>query len=130
MRILRELSEKVAVRLRAAGQLAGMVCVEIKYYDFKSVSHQKHLLTPSNTSQDIFTAAGSLFDELWNEEPVRLLGIRTSKLCDPGEQQLNLFDMDKTEKQQKLDEALDKIRSKFGDGAVMRGSKMSEHKGE
>lgn len=128
--ILRELSEKVAGRLRKAGQLAGIVCVEIKYYDFKSASHQKQLLTPSNTSGDIYRAACQLFDELWNEEPVRLLGIRTSKLCEPGQQQLNLFDMGKNAKMQKLDEALDKIRNKYGEGAVVRGSSIRDDKGE
>ena len=36
---------------------------------------------------------GSFFDELWNGTPVRLLGIRTSKLSDCQVRQMNLFDM-------------------------------------
>lgn len=120
--ILKILAEKTGERLRETGQLSGMICVEIKYYHFKSVSHQMQLLTPTDSSNMIFKAAQQLFDELWNEDPVRLLGIRLSKLCSSKQQQLNLFDMENQEKMQKLDQALDQIRNKFGQDAVMRGS--------
>lgn len=120
--ILKALSENVGRRLRETGQLAGMLCVEIKYFDFKSVSHQAQLLTPVSSSNMIFKTAEQLFDELWNGAPIRLLGIRLSKLCGQEQQQLNLFDMENQEKMQKLDAALDAIRNKFGKDAVMRGS--------
>lgn len=37
---------------------------------------------------------------------------------------MNLFDMAKSEKMQKLDKALDEIRGRYGASAVVRGSKM------
>lgn len=122
--ILKKLSEKVAERLRETGLLAGMICVEIKYYDFRSVSHQAQLLTPTDSSGMIQKSAERLIDELWNEEPIRLLGVRLSKLCGQEQQQLNLFDMKNQEKLQKLDRALDSIRSRFGQDAVMRAVSM------
>ena len=76
-----------------------------------------------------------LFRELWTGEPVRLLGIRTSKLVEEGEpEQMTLFefqaDQEKEEKRQenlrkreRLDEALGKIRKKYGDDAVRKGYK-------
>ncbi len=89
------LSDSVARRLREAGQLAGMISVEIKYSSFRTVSHQMALSTPSNTSQIIYQAACRLFDELWNQEPIRLLGVRSAKLVDPLQPtQLSLFDLD------------------------------------
>ena len=58
---------------------------------------------------------------------MRLLGVRTSKLEEEdAPTQLSLFDLgDETplsEKQKSLNEALDKIRSKYGKNAVVRGT--------
>lgn len=122
---LLNLSESVGSRLRASGQLAGLVCTEIKYNTFQSVSHQMHLDTPTDSTNVIYSAACKLFDELWNGVPIRLLGVRTSKLTEADAPiQLNLFDYaaPKSEKQQKLDAALDDIRKRFGSDAIKRGS--------
>ena len=125
-KVLLELSESVAGRLRKAGFLAGMVSVEIRYNTFENVSHQMQLLSPSQATQVIYEAAGQLFHELWNGTPVRLLGIRTSKLSDCQVRQMNLFDYVRNDKQEKLDQALDSIRQKYGSKAVMRGSFLEE----
>ncbi|MCM1213629.1 MAG: DNA polymerase IV [Lachnospiraceae bacterium] len=124
-RILLSLAESVGRRLRADHSMAGLVCTEIKYNTFQSVSHQAALDTPTSTTNIIYRQALALFDELWNETPIRLLGIRTSKLVPDSEPvQLSLFDYTApvSEKQQKLDAALDSIRQKFGKDAVKRGS--------
>ena len=125
-KVLLELSESVAGRLRKAGFLAGMVSVEIRYNTIENVSHQMQLLSPSQATQVIYEAAGQLFHELWNGAPVRLLGIRTSKLSDCQVRQMNLFDYVRNDKQEKLDQALDSIRQKYGSKAVMRGSFLEE----
>ena len=92
--ILLELSESVSRRLKKAGQLAGTVTVEIKYYDFTKSSHQTQALSPVNSAGDICRLACSLFDELWDGRPVRLLGVRSSKLTAEGEPvQLSIFDL-------------------------------------
>lgn len=119
------LAESVGRRLRASHQLAGLVCTEIKYNTFQSVSHQALLTTPSASTDVIYEKACKLFDELWNGTPVRLLGIRTSKLVAENEPiQLNLFDYvaPVSEKQQRLDAALDKIRERYGKNSIKRGS--------
>lgn len=139
---LLSLSESVGSRLREAGRLAGMIGVEIKYADFKAVSHQTTLAAPTDSSTFLYETACLLFQELWNHGPIRLLGVRTSKLSLKGEPtQMSLFDLGITagnakdtgpspkggispnpEKQQRLDEALDLIRKKFGKEAIVRGS--------
>ncbi|MDE6639976.1 MAG: DNA polymerase IV [Acetatifactor sp.] len=127
VKILLELAESVGRRLRASHTKAGLVCTEIKYSDFKSVSHQSVLESPTASTDAVYRTACALFDELWNGAPIRLLGIRTGKLSEEGEPvQLSLFDYTApvSEKQQKLDAALDKIRSKYGDNAIKRGSLM------
>lgn len=128
-KVLLSLSESVGRRLRKAQKKAGMVSVEIRYANFRNVSHQAILDTPSQADSVIYKAACRLFGELWSGEPIRLLGIRTAKLHEEDVPlQMNLFDYmeekKKDEKHQKLDQALDEIKKKFGDDAVFRGTLM------
>ncbi len=128
--VLLRLAESVGSRVRASGELAGMVSTEIKYATFQSVSHQTTLDIPTDSTDIIYQTACKLFDELWNGTPVRLLGIRTSKLVPNTEPtQMSLFDLQstapKSEKQKKLDTALDSLRGKYGDDIIKRGSLLS-----
>ena len=121
------LSESVASRLRKAHMQASMVSVEIKYSSFQTVSHQATLPGATNDSGCLYQTACQLAAELWNGSPVRLLGIRTSKLEDvDAPTQLSLFDLAQkkpfSEKQKSLNEALDKIRSKYGKDSIVRGT--------
>lgn len=129
--VLLMLAETVGARLRKEHQKANMVSVEIKYSTFQSVSHQKQISRATNADQVIYKNACELFRELWSGEPIRLLGIRTSKLVsNEAPEQMNIFDFQedriqgkvKDEKHQKLDKALDDIRKKFGDDAIKRGT--------
>ena len=138
--VLLSLAESVAGRLRASGELAGMVSTEIKYASFRSVSHQMQLPAPTASSQAIYQAACKLFEELWNGDPIRLLGVRTSKLASETEPvQLNLFEYGAPiagsagkafrtapdrDRQQRLDKALDGLRGKYGKDIIKRGSLM------
>ena len=139
--VLLTLADSVSQRLRKAGMYASMVSVEIKYSTFKSASHQCILPGPVNTSRTIYTAACELFDDLWDETPIRLLGIRTSKLTDVLEpSQMTLFDFmpdenntspstqtkQQSKKQLDLELALDKIRDKYGKDAVVRGTQIKK----
>lgn len=142
-RVLLELAETVSKRLRKAGVTAQSVTVEMKYSDFTSTSHQCPVSVPLNSTQALYQTACQLFDELWNGDPIRLLGIRTGKLQDEAAPvQLSLFDLNfapevvpeekssptsspslkNLEKQKRLDEAMDRIRKKYGEDAVIRGS--------
>lgn len=135
-KVLLLLAETVGSRVRKEGMKAKMVSVEVKYSNFHSFSHQKQLQRATNTDKVIYEAACELFRELWNGEPIRLLGIRVSKLVDETEpEQMSIFDWEdvsnpnkqdkkigKHAKQEKLDKVIDQIRKKYGDGAIVRGS--------
>lgn len=129
--VFRELADSVGRRLKKAGQKAGMVSMEIKYYDFRTISHQKQLEKPTSDPEVLFDAACALFLEVWTGEPVRLLGIRTSKLADESEpEQLTIFDFEPPkapdEKHRKLKKALDELNARYGRGAVMKASLMKK----
>lgn len=124
---LLQLAESVGRRVRSSHELAGMVSTEIKYASFQSVSHQTTLDIPSSSTDVIYRTACKLFDELWNGKPIRLLGIRTSKLVpESSPRQMSLFDYQEDarqeEKHQKLDSALDSLRDKYGKDIIKRGS--------
>lgn len=136
-KVLLSLADSVSKRLRNAGQIAGSISVEIKYHTFDSTSHQTTLPTHTNTTNTLYDCACRLFDEMWDQRPIRLLGIRTTKLIDESTPvQMSIFDWNhmesveikkliddaSEEKQQKLDTAIDAIRKKFGRDAVVRGS--------
>lgn len=128
--VLLWLSESVASRLHRAGQTASLISCEIKYNTFRSVSHQKTLPVPVSSADAIYETACCLFDELWNHSPIRLLGIRTSKLTAENEPvQMSLLDLQEEnalqqqhQKQERLNRALDQIKQKYGDSAIIRGS--------
>ncbi len=127
------LAESVGRRLRKAGQKANMVSMEIKYHDFQSMSHQTQLPKPTSDEQVLLDTACRLFQEAWTGEPVRLLGIRTAKLVDAGEpEQMSIFDLEPQkpvdEKRQRLNAAMNQIRKKYGDDAVMKASRMKKVK--
>ena len=144
-KVLLELAESVSGRLRKHDFLAGNIAVEVKYADFTKCSHQAPFLTPTNSTARIYELSCQLFDELWNGSPIRLLGIRASKLQDVGEPvQMSLFDMDfskeaaipqqrertgpTAEKLEKIDKAMDSIKKRFGAGAIIRGSVLMKDK--
>lgn len=125
------LAESVGERLRSSHETASQITTEIKYATFRSVSHQTGLPTPTASTDTIYKVACQLFDELWDGTPIRLLGIRASKLTPDTEPvQMSLFDLPGTgpvnsEKQKKLDTALDRLRTKYGKDIIKRGSLMA-----
>jgi DNA polymerase-4 len=121
--ILLSLSENVAARLRKDDLVANVVSVEIVDSKFRHTSHQTTLLSPTHSTDEIHRSACLLFDELWDGSPIRLLGIQTSKVVsDAAERQMNLFNFETDEKKEKLDQAIDKIRDRFGSSAIQRAS--------
>ena len=124
--ILHQLSCKVGQRLKKSGQSANNLCVEIKYATFDKYTRQMPLAGPTQDGKVLYRSACQLFDALWNGNPIRLLGVRAGKLTETGEPfQMDLFSYDpkETEKQMKLDRAMEKINKKYGDGAIHRGIK-------
>ena len=130
-KVFKSLAQSVGGRLKKAGQKASMVSMEIKYYDFRKISHQKQLMRPTSDQNVLYESACELFEEVWTGEPVRLLGIRTAKLVDEKEpMQLSIFDIEipkpLDEKHQKLKDAMEKLDARFGKGTVIKASLMKK----
>ncbi|HHU73649.1 MAG TPA: DNA polymerase IV [Clostridiales bacterium] len=126
--VLLSLAETVCTRLRADSVMATVVAVRMVTHEFHHTSHQRTLLTATNTTNEIHKVACKLFDEMWDGTPLRKLGIHTSKIVSGDSlRQMNLFDMDRYEKFSKLDLAVDRIRDRYGVDSIMRAIFLNKH---
>ena len=116
------LCETVGTRLRLDSMKVSTISVQVTDYNFKKRSHQKSLGHSTDVTAEIYEAACVLMRELWNGTPVRLIGVSGGKAAVEEYEQLSLFTDEKTEKQKKLDRAMDSLKSRFGDDAVVRAS--------
>ena len=119
------LSDTVSSRLRQYRMKASGVKVEIKDPSFQTIHRQKQLDTPTNLSEEIIKAALALTTNATKQKcPIRLLTITGINLSDEDQdQQINLFQsLDKgLADAEKLERTLDKIRNKYGVGAINYG---------
>ncbi len=122
--VLLALAEQTTYRLRKHNMLASTIGVQIRTKEFKNYSHQKTLLTPTNSTKIIYETAKNILNELYKNEPIRLIGIRVDKLTLPNVEQISLFDTPKNEKQQKLDKTLDNLKEKYGYNSITRAGQM------
>lgn len=122
--ILLSLCDQVAFRLRKEKLLAEVVNVQIKTKTFQVFSHQRKIEIPTNSTKEIYKVAKELLKEVQKGRLVRLLGVRVDHLSDKSQKQLSLFDKTNSEKQEKLDFTLDKLKEKYGSGFITRGGKM------
>lgn len=118
--ILRALCASVGRRLQKDHVRAGVVAVSIKNSSFMRCSHQCTLDTATDSPEELYEHSCRLFDKCWDGTPIRLLGVSTSKITKETLRQLNLFDQEKIEKQQRLDSAIDTIRNRFGKDAIVQ----------
>jgi DNA polymerase-4 len=122
---LAQLADRMAVRLRNSGWLAGCVVVKIRRKDFKTYTRQSSIRPITNETKPLVTAAEALLTEWLAEQPraaVRLLGIGARDLTLAS--QLDMFAEPASQKNQDLDATLDSIRAKYGSTAVSRGSSL------
>jgi len=116
------LCESVGKRLRKNNYAATVLSVGIRNNKFEYYSKQRKLCIPTDNTTQLYKYTASIFKEGWQRDPIRQLGIRADKLIDSEFTQLSIFDDGEVDKQKKLDHAIDKVRRRFGDNAIMRAS--------
>ncbi len=119
--VLYRLSEEVSHRLRGHRLRAGGVQIAIKDELFCTVQHQQALAAPTQSFAEIARAAYGLFKESYRwHANVRSLTVRAITLSSEDEpQQLFLeADLGASEKQDRLEHAMEKIRSRFGKSSI------------
>lgn len=120
---LRHLTEAVAMRLRSSELMARTVFIKVRYHDFTTLSRSLTLRQPTDTTQTLWQAVASLFEQRLPKAlpPVRLLGMGVSGLEAPAAEQGDLFAAETTAQQRRVDDVADRIRARFGAASLRRG---------
>ena len=123
--VLCTMVEKLAYQLRSEGWLTSNVTVKIRYSNFDTETRQVTL--PYTSSDHTLTKAVlEAFEKLYQRRmSLRLVGVRFGRLV-RGSYQINLFE--DTQEMMSLYQAMDRIKNRFGSGAVMRASGMYQTK--
>lgn len=119
--ILLSLIETVSRRLRQGEVKCNVVAVSLTSSSFVYKVHQRKLLSPTDSTYEIYQISKKLFDEMWDGLPIRKFNVRASELVSNLMTQLTLFDKKNKLKLEKVDKAVDTIREKYGDYSIMRG---------
>lgn len=122
--LLIAMTENLAYQLRKGDRLTSCVTVKVRYSDFQTQTLQCRI---PYTSADhlLIPKVLELFEKLYQRRVlVRLIGVRFSHLVSGGFQ-INLFD--DTEERIELYHAMDKIRHRFGDRAVVKAAGIEAH---
>jgi DNA polymerase-4 len=118
-RVLVSMTEKLGYQLREEEKLTSCVTVKIRYSDFNTFTMQCRVPYTAMDSL-LIEKVKELFDKLFQKRMlIRLIGIRFSHLIQ-GTYQFNLFE--DTVEQVQLYTAMDKMKRRFGEDAVMRAA--------
>jgi DNA polymerase-4 len=116
------LAEKVSARAKAK-QLAGRtVSLRLKTAKFQRISRQISLRDATQLADVIYRQSRMLLDQVPAKEPFRLIGVALGDLCPEteAERASDFLDPD-AGKRGAAEKAVDKIREKFGDVAIIKG---------
>lgn len=120
--IIIAMAENLAYQLRRGNKLTACITFKIRYSDFQTYTQQKRI-PYSSLDNSIIPVVLNLFEKLYNRRLlVRLIGVKFSHLVEGGHQ-INLFKDD--EKLINLSTAIDKMRERYGDRAVISASGMA-----
>ena len=117
--VLMELADDIGMTARRYDRKGRTVHIALKYSDFQIVTRQT-TIPATCTTKEIYQAGCSLLEQNWDRfHSVRLIGISLSGFHeDCSSVQLSLFDQRensvKSDKHERIDEAMDKIRNKHG----------------
>lgn len=115
------LSEKVGQRIRKQNRYANVIVVVLKDNNFKRFSHQKKIETPTNNNKEIYETAKMVLREIYNNEKIRLIGIRLDSLTDKKIKQMSIFD-EAEENIKEIDKVIDGINIKYGNNIIKKAA--------
>lgn len=133
MLVLRELAEQVAIRLRRIHQEATTLTLYVGYAfsENKRAINCSRKIEPTNNTRKLCDAIAMLFLEKYEEGGVRRLGVTYSNLIAEPFHLISLFDEDEQdfyneEKENKLQETIDDIRSQYGFTKILKASALTK----
>ncbi len=123
-RILWGQAEEVSARLKAKALAGSTVTLKLKTADFRICTRARSLPSPTQLAGRIFAVAKDLLRHEADGTRFRLLGVGVSALVDAGyADPADLVDGRAVE----AERAIDRVRARFGEDAVVRGLAFEPH---
>ena len=121
------LSEKVSARLKDSELAGSTVTLKLKTADFRIRTRAQSFEHPTQLAAKIFATGRELLSHETDGTKFRLIGIGVSGLCDANDADLaDLLDRRAAE----AEHAVDRLREKFGEEAVIKGRALSDDSGK
>ena len=122
-------SERLSERLKVKGLVGDTVTLKLKTAGFKLRTRARHLMMPTQLANVLYESGMSLLQREIDGTPFRLIGIGVSGLdtadgADPGDLIEPLV-----ARKAAAERAMDKVRTRFGRSAVVRGKLYSSRPG-
>lgn len=117
LEILKHLCSTVSIRLNNRNLAATSISISIKDsggHEIRPRSKQTTLNRPIFKFQDIFNEATWLFDNLWEQQPIKFIGISTSKLVDVFDKTFQQSIFDSKVEASKVQELINNMNTKLG----------------
>jgi DNA polymerase-4 len=116
------LAEQVSDRAKARDLAGRTVTLKLKSASFASVTRRHSLASPTQMADRIYREAAALLAVYKDPGPFRLIGVGIADLCadDQADRTMDLLDPD-AGKRAAAELATDRIRAKFGQGAIIKG---------
>lgn len=127
---LNQLASRVEERLQRR-ELKGMtVQLMMRYADRTTVTRSRKGMSYIDDKESIMTIIQELFQEHWNHQPLRLLGITVQDLLEKSDimEQLNLFTYEQEEKRASMVDVVQSIQNKYGEDVFIKPAKQKEKK--
>lgn len=125
--IILEMTDTVAKRLRTAKKKGYTVNLSIGYSKEYGggFNRQTTLMFPTSNEAEIYNACLALFDEFYDDLPIRKVTVRVSGIVTNYHIQMNLFkDMNQVVIDHKLHQAIDLINHRYGKSTVLRSTSL------
>lgn len=128
-RVFLNVADQVARRLRRQHMVTSTVQITIRDPSMKTITRSLTLPAPTENADEIHKTACSLFSKHWKEgKEIRLLGITLQSL-QPKQSaaiQLDLFDFEVQPRKEQLNQAMDRIRDKYGESAILTAGMLGD----
>ncbi len=124
--VLWRLAEKVSTRLKRKGVSGVTVVLKLKTDQFRQLTRSKRLDRSTQLADAIYRAALPMLEKEADGRLFRLIGVGVQNVEAVDASQPETADLldctdDRARKVEKVEAAMDRLRGKFGDGAIKKG---------
>ena len=127
--VLREMAEQVAIRLRRAGKKATVVAIHLGYskQENKRSINTQMKIEPTNNTDILTNYVLKLFHNKYTSGAIRNVAVSYSGFVDGSYGLISLFDdVDKEEKEERLQVAIDSVRNQFGFTSLLKANSLDK----